>query len=880
MTSPSNIAHYKITTKLGEGGMGAVYRATDTKLGRDDAIKVLPDSFANDHERLARFTREAQVLASLNHPNIAAIYGVEDRALILELVEGPTLADRLVHGAIPLEEALPIARQIAEGMEFAHERGIIHRDLKPSNIKIRDDGTVKLLDFGLAKAFSPDDASGSADLMNSPTLTGRATQLGVILGTAAYMSPEQAKGKPVDRRADIWAFGVVVYEMLAGKRGYQAEDMSDTLAAVLTREVDWTALPGETPARLRVLLHDCLARDPKQRLRDIGEARRVLDQLITGVGQPDYALSLSVATTRQTLLGRRVLPWAIAAIAVLGAIASGTLYLRHTNERPQEVRLQIVTPSGNIGADFGSSNALTLSPDGRSIVYGADTEDGKSYRLWLRPLDSEVAKPLPGTESPFLGTFWSPDSKWIGFFADKKLKRINVATGTVQTLADAASPRGGTWSADGTILFSPAGFGVLYRMPAAGGQPEPVTQLHPQEVTHRVPQFLPDGRHFLFWISGTPEVEGVYAGALDSHEYRKICVADGPAIFAPPAHLFFIRESVLYGQRFDPDGIKLSGEPIPVALGVSTTPYTGPMRFSASSNGTIAYRPDAVFRRQMTWLDRSGKAVGVVGEPIEDLQNAELSPDGRKLAVNIQRGAGKGSISLMDMARGTLTPLGIRGGATGPRWSPDGSKIAFGCVPRGLIDLCWKAVDSNGPGELLYASGEAKNLSDWSPDGKYILFNPQNPKTARDVMAVPVTGNDRQPIPVAQTPAEEKFARFSPDGKWVAYVSDETGRDEVFVRPFPGPGPAVRVSTGGGGFPFWRKDGKELYYRLGDQLLAVSVRTSASGAFEVGIPAPLFTAKGVALVRTDGQRFLFAMTLDDVSTPPITVIMNWAGLEK
>src|SRR5499427_1718330 len=337
MTAPSNIAHYKITTKLGEGGMGAVYRATDTKLGRDVAIKVLPDSFANDHERLARFTREAQVLGSLNHPNIAAIYGVEDRALILELVEGPTLADRLVHGAIPLEEALPIARQIAEGMEFAHERGIIHRDLKPSNIKIRDDGTVKLLDFGLAKAFSPDDASGSAELMNSPTLTGRATQLGVILGTAAYMSPEQARGKTVDRRADIWAFGVVVYEMLTGKRGYHAEDVSNTLAAVLTREVDWTALPTETPPRLRTLLRDCLARDPKQRLRDVGEARRVLDQLISGAADPSAAVTASVVPPAQISAGRRALPWAITAAAVLGAIAFATLYFRHTNESPPEV---------------------------------------------------------------------------------------------------------------------------------------------------------------------------------------------------------------------------------------------------------------------------------------------------------------------------------------------------------------------------------------------------------------------------------------------------------------------------------------------------------------------------------------------------------------
>jgi len=880
MTAPSSIAHYKITTKLGEGGMGAVYRATDTKLGRDVAIKVLPDSLANDHDRLARFTREAQVLASLNHPNIAAIYGVEERALILELVEGPTLAERLVHGAIPLEEVLPIARQIAEGMEFAHERGIVHRDLKPANIKIREDGTVKLLDFGLAKAFSPDDGSGSAELMNSPTLTGRATRLGVILGTAAYMAPEQAKGKSVDRRADIWAFGVVMYEMLTGKRGYHAEDVSDTLAAVLTREVDWTALPTETPPRLRTLLRDCLARDPKQRLRDVGEARRVLDQLISGAADPSGAVTASVVPPAQISAGRRALPWAITAAAVLGAIAFAILYFRHTNESPPEVRLQIVTPSikDEFALGFSGNNNLTLSPDGRSIVYGADTEDGKSYRLWLRPLDFELAKPLPGTELPFQGTFWSPDGKWIGFFADKKLKRIDVATGTVQTLADAPLPRGGTWSRDGTILFSPEGTGILYRMPAAGGQPEPVTQFRPQEVTHRWPQFLPDGRHFLFWIGGPPEVQGTYSGVLDSHEYRKICVADGPAIFAPPAQLFFVRESVLYGQRFDPDTMKLSGEPIPVASDVSTSPYTG-LRFTASSKGTIAYHPDVVVTRQMTWLDRSGKPVGTVGEPIDDLQYAELSPDGHTLAIMIEKGAGKFSMSLMDMGRGTVTRLGPENVGS-LRWSPDGSKITFGCRPRGHVEICWKVAGSNGPGEVLYPTAEAKNLDDWSPDGKYILYSSQMPKTARDVMAVPFTGNDRKPIRVAQTQADERLGRFSPDRRWVAYESDETGRVEIFVRPFPGPGPAVRVSTGGGSGPFWRKDGKELYYRQGDQLIAVSIKLSANDGLGLGIPAPLFKAKGSAVVQTDGQRFLFAMTLNDASTPPITVIMNWAGLEK
>jgi len=499
MTPPSSIAHYKITTKLGEGGMGAVYRATDTKLARDVAIKVLPDSVVHDADRLARFTREAQVLASLNHPNIAAIYGVEDRALILELVEGPTLAERLAQGPIPIDEALPIARQIADAMEFAHERGIIHRDLKPANIKIRDDGTVKVLDFGLAKALSPDSVSGSSDAMNSPTLTARATQIGVILGTAAYMAPEQAKGKIVDRRADIWAFGVVVFEMLTGKRGYQADDVSDTLAAVLTREVDWTALPADTPPRLRTLLRDCLARDPKLRLRDIGEARRVLDQLISGAPDSNAAASsANVAVPARSPVWQRALPWTIAVLAVVAAIA---LFLRHAGSNVSnvpELRLQMVMP--------GDTNSFAISPDGRSFAFSANAANGSGVQLWLRSLDSEVAKPLAGTEQSFI-PFWSPDSKSIGFFAHQSMKRIDVESGAVRTLADAPTPRGGSWNRDGTILFSPAGNGPLYRILAAGGKPEQVTQQRAQDASHRSPQFLPDGHHFLFYMHGPPECE-------------------------------------------------------------------------------------------------------------------------------------------------------------------------------------------------------------------------------------------------------------------------------------------------------------------------------------------------------------------------------------
>jgi serine/threonine protein kinase/Tol biopolymer transport system component len=873
MTPPSTIAHYKITTKLGEGGMGAVYRATDTKLARDVAIKVLPESVAGDADRLARFTREAQVLASLNHPNIAAIYGVENRALILELVEGPTLAERLAQGPIPMDEALPIARQIAEAMEFAHERGIVHRDLKPANIKIRNDGTVKVLDFGLAKALSPQDVSGSSDAMNSPTLTARATQIGVILGTAAYMSPEQAKGKSVDRRADIWAFGVVVFEMLTGKRGYQADDVSDTLAAVLTRELDWTALPADTPPRLRTLLRDCLARDPKQRLRDIGEARRVLDQLISG--PPDSnapALSSNIAVSAPSSVWRRVFPWTIAGLAVVAAVVM-LLQRPGTNTGDErELRLQMVMP--------GDTTTFAISPDGRLFAFSATAANGNGAQLWLRPLDSEVAKPLAGTEQSF-EPFWSPDSKSIGFFGHQAMKLLDVESGAVRTLADAPTPRGASWNRDGTILFSPAGNGPLYRIPATGGKPEQVTQQRAQDASHRFPQFLPDGHNFLFWVHGPPDVRGVYVGSLDSKEFHRICVADGPAVFVPPNHLLLVRERVLYAQRFDPAKMELAGDPFPVTAGLSAG-WASFMRVAASNTGLIVYRLDETTRRQVTWLDRSGRPAGTVGEPVADARSADLSPDGRTLAISIGRGeGGANDVMLMDMSRGTLTRLTVEDSGY-PNWSPDGTRISFQSGRVGLLDLYTKVVGSGGPDEVLFASKEAKNLDDWSPDGKYILFSTQSPTTARDVWAVPVDGADRKPFPVAQTAAEETNGRFSPDGKWVAYQSDETGHFEVFVRPFPGAGSAVRVSTGGGGSPFWRHDGKELFYRTtDDQLMAVWVGASGRGTLDFGLPQSLFKIKGIVVPESDGQRFLWLLPNGNVSSqPPITVIVNWAGQQK
>lgn len=910
LTSGARLGPYEIVGLIGAGGMGEVYRARDTKLNREIALKVLPASFATDAGRLARFRREAQMLAALNHPNIASIYGFDDsgatHALVMEFVEGQTLDEILfsskaqtssakgqtdstgprkpgsngetVHAApalkpngLPLAEVLAAARQIADALEFAHERGIIHRDLKPANIKIREDGTIKVLDFGLAKALAPEVMAPSADALSSPTLTGHTTQMGVIMGTAAYMSPEQAKGKNVDRRADIWAFGVVLYEMLTGRRGYEGEDVSDTLAAVLTRDVNWAVLPADAPARLLSLLRDCLQRDPKMRLRDIGEARRVLNQLIDGRSDPDVAASsTNLAASARVSRLRSVLPWTIAAAGLLAAAWLGILAWHLATARQPELRLQIVTPSSPLG---WTSVAVALSPDGRQISGTSD-----SGPIWVRPLDSEAARTLPGTEQSG-DTFWSPDSKSIGFVANQKLKRIELATGVVQTLADAPTYRGATWNENGTILFAPGGNGPLYRIPSTGGQPVPVTRLQASQASHRWPQFLPGGHQFLFWVIGPPDVQGEYVGSLDNQEYQRICVADGPATFVPPRHIFFVRDSVLYAQQFDLDHMKLKGEPTAVASGVSSD-RVHRTAITASDTGIIAFRPDLSVKRQVTWLDRTGKTLGTIGEPLADMRWGDLSPDGHTLAITTQPGeVGPPDIFLMDMARGTLTRLTTETSGVA-RWSPDGTRIAFEAGRSGILDLYVKVVGSSGPDALLLASKEALNLSDWSPDGKYILYSSQNPATARDIWAVAIGGADRKSFPVVQTPAEERNGRFSPDGRWVAYNSNEAGSDDVFVRPFLRPGPALRISMGGGIRPFWRHDGKELYYIADDQLMAVPIQESAKGSLDIGMPKSLFKTHGVMVPESDGRRFLLLIPQGDVSPRAITVIVNWAGQDK
>jgi serine/threonine protein kinase len=584
LATGTRLGPYEILGALGAGGMGEVYRARDTKLNRDVALKILPRAFASDPDRLARFRREAQVLASLNHPHIAQIHGFEDsvatHALVMELVEGPTLAD-LIGSGMAVREALAVARQIAEALEAAHERGIVHRDLKPANVKVRPDGTVKVLDFGLAKALGPEGTGAASDAMLSPTLTGRATQLGVILGTAAYMAPEQARGKTVDRRADMWAFGCVFFEMLTGRRTFGGDEISDVLAEVIKSEPDWAALPADTPPAIRRLLRRCLTKDPKDRQADASTARLDIDDALL----PSEMASPIGSPPRARRRDRMMWSTALLVTAIAASVVTALYYRRALTavQAPPEARLHIIVPPMPDNAFF------SISPDGRSVVFEAAAERGQGDQLWLRPLDQESAKALPGTESVF-DAAWSPDSGSLAFLANQKLKRIDLASLAVQTLADAATPRGVSWGADGTILFAPGGNGPLYRISAAGGRPEPATALRStREASHRDPRFLPDGRHFLVWVLGEAETRGEYVGSLGSTDIRRLFDADGPADVAPPDHLLFVREGVLYAQRFDMRTLEPAGEPVPVAANVFASPTDG-TAVSASSAGPIAYR--------------------------------------------------------------------------------------------------------------------------------------------------------------------------------------------------------------------------------------------------------------------------------------------------
>jgi eukaryotic-like serine/threonine-protein kinase len=865
LQSGSRLASYEILALIGSGGMGEVYRARDSKLKRDVAIKVLPPEFSRDTERLARAQREAEVLASLNHPHIAQIYGQEEsgeaHCLVLEFVDGETLQERLARGPIPMEETLEFARQIADALEAAHERGIVHRDLKPANIKITPSGQIKVLDFGLAKAADADGANVAAS--NSPTMVS-GTLSGAILGTAAYMSPEQAKGRAADARSDIWAFGVVLYEMLTGKQAFEGETIVEILGSVMKVEPNWTALPETTLPLIRSLLRRCLQKDRKKRLRDIADARFQIEEALNEPLSPAIVLP----TARKS---KERIAWIAAGLfGLISLIAAGTLYFRAAPAELHETRLDIATPPTSQPTIFA------ISPDGRKVIFQATTE-GKT-QLWLRRFESETAQPLQGTDNA-QAPFWSPDSQSIAFTADGKLKRIDVAGGPVRSLADSLM-NSGTWNSDGVILFKKANGTGLARISTSGAEIVEATRIAPpQQADHRLPYFLPDGRHFLYFVIGTPEGRGIYIGSLDSNETKRVLDSELAGTFAPPDFLLFVREDTLWAQHLNLKTFELTGDPFSVAEHVEQRSSTnGRVAVSASATGAIAYRGTVTQAQQMVWIDRSGKQIGVVGAPDADAVGMNrISPDGRT-AVLVRTINGNQDVWLMNLSRALLRRFTSDAGTDGAGvWSPDGSRIAYNGWRKGLGDIYVKPTAGGNAAPILETS-ENKNLSDWSPDGRFILYSNQSRTTDRDLWALPLDG-DRKPFVLAQTPAAEGNGRFSPDGRWVAYQSNESGRNEIYVQPFPGSGAKTQISTGGGEVPNWRGDGRELFYRAPDnRLMAVSVTLNPDRkTVETGTPVALFPTRVGSTYEAapDGQRFLLLTPTEEASTAPITVILNW-----
>jgi eukaryotic-like serine/threonine-protein kinase len=867
-TPGTKLGTYEIVRPLGAGGMGEVYGARDSKLKREVAIKVLPDTFARDPERIALFQREAEVLASLNHPHIAGIYDLAEfgtsRFLVLELVEGETLADRIARGPIPLEEALAIAKQIAEAVEAAHEKGIVHRDLKPANIKLTGDGNVKVLDFGLAK-MRPVEAP-NAGLSNSPTLMS-ASVPGVIVGTAAYMSPEQAKGKETDRASDVWAFGCVLYEMVTGSPTFTGETLSEVLAGVLKGGPDWTRLPAETPESIRRLLRRCLTKDRKLRLQHLGDARLEIEE-------PRNASVVQPVSRRAE---RFLWITALVAMTVIAAVLS--LRAFRSQPIPEEMRLEINTPATSDPA------ALAISPDGQKIVFGAIV-DGRS-QLVLRSLDSVSTRPLAGTEGG-LFPFWSPDSRFVGFFADSNLKRIDVTSGSVQTLATAPTGRGGAWNRDGTIIFAPTATGPLFRIRATGGEPSAVTRLNvPAQASHRYPQFLPDQRHFLYYATGSLDVRGIYVGQLDGSETQRLLDADTAAAYASSGQLLFVRQSSLFAQNFDPSRLTLSGDPFLVAQQVSQSGLGNPNlgALSTSASGPIVFRSGSSSgQRLFEWFDRSGKEIRKVGD-LDSMYGPSLSPDGRRVAMS-RTVNGNTDVWLLEFARGVLTRLTFDSGIDSyPIWSPDGKRIVFQTARNGTADLYQKTFDNAANEEPLLSNPQSKLPYDWSADGRFLIYRNIDAKTGWDLWVLPMAG-DRKPFSFVQTNFEERDAQFSPDGKWIAYQSNESGRFEIYMQPFPGGGTKIQISTNGGAQVRWRPDGKELFYiALDDRLMAVPIHINSDGkAIDAGAPAPLFaTHVGGAvqiiyrpqyMVSPDGQRFLMS-TVSEEAASPITIMLNW-----
>ena len=857
----TRLGPYEVLGALGAGGMGEVYRAHDTKLKREVAVKVLPGAFAQDAERMKRFEREAHVLASLNHPNVAAIYGLEEadgvRALVLELVEGPTLAERIAAGPMPVEEAIRIALQIAQGLEAAHDKAIIHRDLKPANVKLTKDGDVKILDFGLAKALEAE--SSTVETTNSPTLTRAATHVGVLLGTAAYMSPEQAKGKPADRRADVWAFGVVLYEMLTARRAFAGEDVSDTLACLLTKEPDWSALPAGLPARVRRLIARCLTKDPRKRLQAIGEARIALEDAMEGAAETAVSGARPSSAFWSALAG--------AAVLALG-VTLGALWLRPALPPAPPLRL-----SAEIGADaslvtsrLGTGPAAILSPDGALLAFVAEKGPDALPQLYVRGLDELQASPLPGTEGA-RNPFFSPDGQWIAFFADRKLKKVAVTGGAIVTLCAAPDDRGGSWGEDGTIVFTPAGTGGLSRVSSAGGPPEVLTKPDPGVglASHRWPQVLAGGRAVVYTagVRGGYEDATIVARPLSGGPEKILLRGGYHGRYLPSGHLVYIHDGTLFAAAFDLGRLEVTGQAAPALKGVKSHAGFGGAQFAHSDRGALVYLPGASVGAELTiqWMDRAGRPQPLRAVP-GDYGDPRFSPDGRRLAMDV-RERDQRDVWVYEWERDTLSRLTFDPGEdTAPVWTPDGRRIVFGSrrADKGTRNLYWQRSDGTGDAERLTESNQMQVPASWHPSGRFLAFSEYSVQTSSfDVMILEVEGSEAsgwkpgKPTVFLNTPSVEYNPEFSPDGRWLAYQSDEAGSLEVYVRPFPGPGGRWQASTEGGWGPAWSRTRAELFYQAIDRRIMVAPYTVDGDSFRP--EKPRLWSEGRFAVRTDGRPF-------------------------
>ena len=873
----TRLGHYDVTALLGEGGMGQVWQATDTQLNRQVALKILPDAFAADPDRLARFTREAQILASLNHPNIAAIHGIEEaegtRALVLELVEGPTLADRISKGPIPLDEALPIAKQIAEALEAAHEAGVIHRDLKPANIKVREDGTVKVLDFGLAKALDP---NPDGDPSQSPTLTAAATQMGVIMGTAAYMSPEQAAGQTLDKRSDAWSFGVVLHEMLTGQRLFTGETVSHVLAKVLERELDLSALPTPTPAAIKRLLRRCLERKPKRRLSDLGEALGHLEEARASVDEAPSAVS-SVSPVVQPAGWRQALPW-VAGLVL--AVVTGAAIWGFTRAAPGPVtRSTILLPAG-VSSGNSNHHRIALSPDSSHLVYAGQDQ------LYLRALDQLEATAIPSTAFAVEPVF-SPDGQWVAFWADGQIKKVQVTGGAPVTLCETAAPYGVTWTSDDTILFATAG-GIL-RISGNGGTPEVIVADEAGEGLP-TPQLLPGGEWVLFWTATGRQIA---MQSLVTGERRVLVEGGGDVRYVPTGHLAYVLDGTLLAVPFNAEQQIVTGGPVPLIEGV-TQAANGVAQVAFSNDGSLVYRSSGSqeANRTLVWVDRNGQPTTPVLESETEVAMPRLSPDGTLVAFSRSSESGDLDIWVRDLERGVETRLTeTRAQDQYPLWSLDGATVTFtsNSDVQTRFDVFSRPVDLSAEVALVLqpevdaeATSQGGIPGSWSPDGSLVFYATNFFQGgSRNIWILPPGGD---PAPLMVTPFNERAPRLSPNGKWVVFVSDQGDEDRVSLTAFPAGGQVHPISTGPGSEAIWSRDGRELFYRNGSEMWVVDVETEPG--FRAGTPSLLFEAPylpdrnpGVGNpnydVSLDGEHFLMVRTAATANDTPVVLVQNW-----